>query len=67
MFIVYNGTNSISVSLYTFNAFYLFLAGLLLLVAMVGATVLTIEPARPTQSSTRQSYRKTSKSVSRSA
>ena len=61
---------------------YLLVAGLLLLVAMVGATILVLEPKdspeslsqassgfyrrKPTQNTSKQSYRKTGSAVNRS-
>lgn len=43
---------------------YLLLGGLLLLVAMVGAVALTLEPKKPNQDSQAQQYRSISSSVS---
>lgn len=63
--IVFDGAAAIYTSLYTINFPYLILSGFLLLVAMVGATLLTLEDVHPNQDSNRQSYRKLSRSVFR--
>jgi len=51
-----NSLNNLSISLYTFHFLYMVLAGLLLLVAMVGAVMLTLDKTRPNQNSPRQHY-----------
>ena len=58
-----NNLNTVAISLYTFNFLYMVLAGLLLLVAMIGAVILTLDKRRPNQNSQKQHYQSSKKSV----
>ena len=58
-----NNLNTVAISLYTFNFLYMVLAGLLLLVAMIGAVILTLDKRRPNQNSQKQYYQSSKKSV----
>lgn len=58
-----NSLNTISISLYTFHFLYMVLAGLILLVAMIGAVILTLDKERPNQNSQKQHYQSFKKSV----
>jgi len=60
------GAGAIAQTLYTHNFLYLFLAGLLLLVAMVGAVLLALPPTRFSQDSYKQAHRLPAKAVKRS-
>jgi len=51
-----NSLNTVAISLYTFHFLYMVLAGLLLLVAMVGAVMLTLDKPRLNQNSQKQHY-----------
>jgi len=58
-----NSLNTVAISLYTFHFLYMVLAGLLLLVAMVGAVILTLGKRRPNQNSQKQHYQSLQKAV----
>ena len=60
------GAGAVAQTLYTHNFLYLFLAGLLLLVAMVGAVLLALPPVRLSQDSYKQAHRQPAKAVKRS-
>lgn len=57
-----NSLNTVAISLYTFHFLYMVLAGLLLLVAMIGAVILTLDKKRLNQNSQKQHYQSFKKS-----
>lgn len=60
------GAGAVAQTLYTHNFLYMFLAGLLLLVAMVGAVLMALPPTRLSQDSYKQAHKLPAKSVRRS-